>query len=640
MTQLTGAPWDEDLAATLHGRSDDGAGAGPTRGRGRRARAAALGLTIVALLPVLVVVVTRTGRDYLPVQDLAYIDLRVRDVWSGNLPLTGPYSRGFNHPGPMLFWLIGVPSGLLGSPAWATLVGGAVLQGVAIAGSAALAWRRGGLAVVLAILLALHLGYPGGYLFLHHWNPNIAFPFLALYLLLLWSVSLGERRLLPWTVVVGTFLLQSHVGYLLLVGLPAAWTAWVVGRDAGGLWAALRAWARPLRTSAIVGAVLWSPVVIEQVADSGRTGNLTKTWRYFTESEDPVSGLETGLGLWATEFRLPPPWFGGDQPTAGLSPSVLPSSLAWLLVPAVLICVAAWCNRRRPSRSASRFASLMVVASACGIVAMSGLRGETIEYLFIWRSLLATMLLASLVLLVAPTLGLHRRRYVAGAVAVVAVGVLLVEVWGTTRYVARSDRGQVLPYEPVAADVVEQLEDEGPPPGPVLIRGSGLGGIMEGVFDELDRQGVPMRVDREWGYKWGHGRVATPAEVDAVWYIVQDGHLVSDLTGRRGADELFRTTPLAEADEAALVQLQRRLGAQLRREGRPELVGYLDSSLFPFLVEDVGGLDQADLDRLATLNEEVELSGACRCAVVAFPPSAAEELQAEVALYRLPLPER
>lgn len=638
MTQIAGAARDEDLGTTVDGAWGHDPSDG-RQGRGRGAQVSAVLLTIAALLPVLVVLVTRTGRDYLPVQDLAYIDLRVRDVWSADIPLVGPYSRGFNHPGPLLFWLIGVPAGLFGSPAWATLVGGALLQGVAIVGCARVAWRRGGLATLVVVLLALHLSYPGGYLFLHHWNPNIAFPFLALYLLLLWSASLGEKRSLLWAVAVGTLLVQSHVGYLLLVGTTGAWTAWVVGRSAGGIRTSLRSWAGPLRNSAVLAAILWLPVIIEQ-AIPGRKGNLSETWDYFTQSEDPATGLQRAAGLFATEFRLPPPWFGGEEPVVALSPAVATSSLAWLLIPLLLIGLAAWCHRRSPSLATSRLAGLMVVASVAGVAALAGVRGDALAYLFQWRSLLATFLVASLLLLVARALGLHRHRRAWGIAGLSAVALLLVEITGSSLQVARNDRGRVLPYEPVAAEVFGRLEDEGLPSGPVLVRGSGLGGLMEGVLDELDRRGVQVRVDEEWAYKWGHGRVATPAEVDSVWYVVQDGHLVSDLTARPGAEVLARLSPLAEADEVELVELQRGLAPELRDAGRPELVGYLDSSLFPFIADDVEGLDQGDVDRLAALNQEVEQTGRCRCAVVTFPASAADELRAEVALYRTELPDR
>ena len=88
--------------------------AGPESARSRRNWRgwAALGLTIIAVLPVLVVLVTRTGRSYTPVSDIAPIDLRVRDVWSSHVPLVGAYSRGWNHPGPLMLWLLAIPSGL------------------------------------------------------------------------------------------------------------------------------------------------------------------------------------------------------------------------------------------------------------------------------------------------------------------------------------------------------------------------------------------------------------------------------------------------------------------------------------------------------------------------------------------------
>ena len=598
-------------------------------------------LTVVALLPVLVVVVTRTGRDYLPVQDLAYIDLRVRDVWSRDIPLVGPYSRGFNHPGPLFFWLIGIPAGLLGSPAWATLVGGALLHGVAIGASARLAWRRGGLPVLLVVLLAVHLSYPGGYLFLHHWNPHVAFPFLALHLLLLWSASLGEKRSLVWAVAVGTFLVQSHIGYLLLVSVTGAWTALVAGRSAGGVRAALRSWARPLRNSALVGAVLWLPVIIEQ-AVPGRRGNLTDIWEYFTGSEDPATGLTRAGGLFATEFKLPPPWLGGDEATAALSDEVLTSSLAWLLVPAGLLLLAGWCHRRNPQPEVGRLAGLLVVASVTGVAAMAGVRGDALSYLFQWRSQLATLLVAGLLLLIASALRLPRARAAWGAAGVLLGLLLVVQVGETAREVARHPRGRVLPFEPLAAEALVEVERRGLPDEPVLIRGSGLGGLMEGVLDELDRKGVPVRVDEAWTYKWGDRRGVTPDEVSQVWYVVQDGHLTSDLTGRRGGEIVYRTSPLPPAEEEELVRLQRRFDAQLREAGRPELVGYLSSSLFPFLVEGVEGLDRGGLERLGQLNQQVEQAPApaCRCSIVAFPPSAADELAAEVDLYRLPLEER
>src|SRR5439155_9917057 len=123
--------------AAVHSLEDQSAKSVP-RGRDiRRDHRVVVGVALLlALSPVLAVVATRTGRHYVPLGDEANIDLRVRDVFTSNTPLVGAYSRGFDHPGPLLYWLLAPLSALVGGASWATLVGGALLQGAAIAGSA------------------------------------------------------------------------------------------------------------------------------------------------------------------------------------------------------------------------------------------------------------------------------------------------------------------------------------------------------------------------------------------------------------------------------------------------------------------------------------------------------------------------
>jgi hypothetical protein len=197
----------------------------PDGSRSNTSARVAAALTAVALLPVLIVVITRTGRRYVPVGDIALIDLRVRDVWSRAIPLVGPYSRlGWNHPGPAMFWLIAPLSGLTGRPAWATLVGGVLLQGVAIVAIARLAWRKGGVPLVAAALAVNGLAYGavGPSMLLQAWNPNVTYPFLLVLLLAAWCLADGDLVLLPFTAAVATFLVQTHVGYLPLVAVAVA----------------------------------------------------------------------------------------------------------------------------------------------------------------------------------------------------------------------------------------------------------------------------------------------------------------------------------------------------------------------------------------------------------------------------------
>ena len=115
-------------------------------------------LVLSALAPYLVVVATRFGHSYTPEGDNGTIDLRVRDVWSLHPPLVGPYSTfGWNHPGPLLFYALAIPSLLSGFAAWGTQVGGALLQGLAVAWLAWLAWRRGRLPLLAVTMVGVGL---------------------------------------------------------------------------------------------------------------------------------------------------------------------------------------------------------------------------------------------------------------------------------------------------------------------------------------------------------------------------------------------------------------------------------------------------------------------------------------------------
>jgi hypothetical protein len=592
----------------------------------RRRRAwLAIAATVVALVPVLTVVALHAGRRWVPVQDQAVIDLRVRDVWTSLVPLVGPYSRlGWSHPGPAMFYVLAPFSALFGRPAWATMVGAALLQGVAVVLLARLAWRRGGLGLCLGALVALGLAYSahGSYVVLQPWNPNVAFPFFALFVFEAWAITDGDAwQVLPATIV-GSFLVQTHVGYAPLVVAGALYALVVVLWDRHARRLAPATWGRILGWSAVALAVMWVPPVVEQLKDD--PGNLRVLWRYFVGGNaQPGVGYHVALGVLAREFQPVPPWlFGSVNRELALDQTVVPASTAWMLLAVAVLAAGLWVAHRAGARRIMRFLALIGVLLAAAVVALARIPPPLDTYLFYWRLLLAPLLALGVVWAVVVWLRARDHDVVRYALVGLAFLLLVGGAVRLTRLVVDT-HGAGLPLEPSAATVLEALDRDALPHAPVLVRDAGnpIDGFEEAVIDELDRRGAPARVDRAFGYKYGDGRTADPESVQEVWYVTSQGQYAEQLAAQPGARVVARVTPLSVAEERELRGLQTWLTGELVARGRKDLIPLVDAGFYGFIIpREVPGLDPTRLARIAQLNDKVARAGRCRCAIVAFRP--------------------
>jgi len=593
--------------------------------RGVGARRVALGLTAAVLVPALVVVVTRAGRDWLPVQDFAGIDLRVRDVWSSDIPLVGPYSRfGWNHPGPWIYWATAPLSLIAGRPAWATVVGFAMIQAVAIVVLARTCWRRGGLPLTAFGLSIIGLFYAttGPEIVLDPWNPNVAVPLFVLFVFQLWFLSCGDLQVLPGAVIVGTLVVQAHVGYLPVVVAGALVAAGFVGLDARAGALVTGGWRRRVGVALAWLLVLWLPPLIEEARRWPR-GSLALTVRFFVKGSpgEAAAGPVTALRIVGASFAVPPPWAGGHVPVDPITDAITPVTLWWWLVPlaAAGLAVVAVCRTRH--RADLRMVVLTGALLVVGVVAVAGARGELRPYMFFWMVPVTLLFLGSCAQAVSRAAGLlDRRAGRALLVGLLAVGAVLPSL-GLSRAVL-TKAGDTDPRSSDAAALLERLSA---PTHPTIVRfaGSTIQGLEGAVIDDLDRGGAPVRVDVGGGFQWGYGRELTVADASEVWYVVEQGPYASLLRDRPAARTVAATTPLPAEDEQELVGLERQLAASLVAAGRPELVSSLSSELFAYASADVPGIDPRSAARISQLNERVRESGRCRCAVIAFPPAAA-----------------
>ncbi|HRE02536.1 MAG TPA: hypothetical protein PLV68_14645, partial [Ilumatobacteraceae bacterium] len=121
-------------------------------------------LAALVTVPLIVALVALRGRHWSPVLDLAMTEFRVADVGGAHTPLIGlpgrigqmPFNQG-SHPGPLSFYLLAPSYRGFGSSAWSLEVATVVLHLAAVVSALALAWRRGGvrLTIAVGVLLAL-----------------------------------------------------------------------------------------------------------------------------------------------------------------------------------------------------------------------------------------------------------------------------------------------------------------------------------------------------------------------------------------------------------------------------------------------------------------------------------------------------
>jgi hypothetical protein len=581
---------------------------------------AAIVLVVLALSPVIAVLITRVGRDYVPTGDVGLIDTRVRDVLSTHPPLVGPYSRyGWSHPGPLMFFLIAIPSAITGQAAWATLVGGALLQGIAIVWLAWLAWRRGGLPLLAAAMVGISLIYvtTGPWVVLEPWNPHIAIAFFALFAFQAWLFATGDHRVLFGAAITGTFLVQTHVGYAPLVVVVVA---------VAGVYAYFDIrWGRVdssvlrsrVKRTVIVVVLLWTPALIEMVQHP--PGNLPRVASYFVRSKnaEPALGLLGGAQLLAAEFRWLPAWLGGSDFFDPLTHRANASPLLHLVLPVALLVVGLSVARRTRTSDAQRFLVMVAALLAAAPLILANVTGVPYPYLFYWRPVIAVML----------ALGVGGALWSAGwirgwlATMLVPIAVLLV-AFGSGRIgiEALTHDKAVSTYEAATASLSSQLKDHGMPPRGVILRidTQSLIALQRGIFNELDRDGLPVHTDPALGFEFGDHRARESNEVDAVWWVAERGSIVDQLSSMPGASLIAYSTPLDPQDEAEVRQIQRELLAQLTAAGRLDLAAQLDNELVAFTLADVPGIDDAAAGRLGELNAKVARAESCRCGVVAF----------------------
>jgi hypothetical protein len=318
--------------------------------------------------------------------DVAMTELLTRDVGTRWLEL-GPFSRdGWYHPGPAMYYALAGPYRLLGSTAAALDVGALLINGVSVAGMGLIARRRGGPALALLTLVgcALLVRSLGTDPIRQPWNPWLTVLPYGLLVFLTVALACGDRWALPLAVGVASFVAQTHVGYVpLALPLLVVGAAWLVAATPRGERRARLA--VPSLVALVVGAVMWLPVVTQQLTNS--PGNLRRIAEWFRTGgprHDAAHTLTTGWRVVSLEYVPPPQWVAGLRPLT--STTAEPLAIYRPLFPGLLLLVAVaaivlW--RQRPP-AGRPLVVVWLVASLIGIVATARTLGPVFFYRLGW----------------------------------------------------------------------------------------------------------------------------------------------------------------------------------------------------------------------------------------------------------------
>lgn len=560
----------------------------------------------VLSVPLLVALAGFRRPTWTPVLDLAMTELRVRDVGGSHTPLIGLPGRigtlaeQGSHPGPLSFYALAPTYRLLGSSAWALQVATFLVHAVAMGAALAIAGRRGGTRLVVAVavvLAALTAGYGGGTL-TEPWNPYLPLLWWVVALLAVWSVLCGDLPMLPVAVLAGSFCAQTHIPYLgLSLGLGAL----------AGAAAALRWWQHPTDRRRVarwvagalaLGVALWLPPTIDQLRHD--PGNYRAIVDHFSDPSEETKGLGDGLevGLRYLDVShlvradaVDPGWLvtsaGGNRPTSSRGAVLL---VLWLVAAVTAI------RRRHPVLVPLHL--VVGAAIALMVVAISRIFGVVWYYLTLWGWAIGLLALVATVWTALEVVASRwapvprERRARVGFAALVVLGLVVtirfsVDAWSSPHADA-----------PVAAELAAVVDDT----AAGLAAGAGgagqearylltwsdafhIGSQGYGLLSELERRGYDVYVEPGRRVPATAHRTLEPAAATARVHLATGAH-VERWRGVPGAEEIATTDPRTPSTRAEQAALRRSVIARLRALGLDDLVGQVDDNLFGAAIDE------------------------------------------------------
>jgi hypothetical protein len=397
------------------------------------------------------------------------------------------------------------------------------------------------------------------------WNPYATLMPFAFFLFLTAALAAGRIGVLPLWVLTGSFLVQTHVGYLPnVIVLSAVAGGILVVRKRRQLRDGWRDRRQLLRAGAgilsgcVVLVVLWLPPILEELAHSD--GNLSKLLAFASGRSPDRSFVDSGqiafthLGLWSTGISH---YFRGSLSAGAMQR--IPPIIG--VVETILLLAAA----TRQGYAAS-LCGACAVAALVSIGSVRSIPGTIQGYLIAWIALIGAVGLCGLGGIVVSTLDERSGRWrVATLACVSAIAACLhLDAQSGGAKVGRSVRSSWV-YE-LWLPLREHLNAKGSRRPRLEIASGDAWPVAAGIMLQARKAGIEATVDSTWTNMFGRERAASGAE-DLVVVVATRRDPVSSAWERIAATGSFVLYGVARPDPEVERELLSRLESEPRSDG-------------------------------------------------------------------------
>jgi hypothetical protein len=173
-------------------------------------------LLFISLFVLFFSIAKEGSRDFFQPGDDATLETRVVNA-SRNVQYLGPYSRfGWNHPGPLYFYILLPFYKLFSMGAQSLFVGATFINIISILVLLFFLYKSENnyFFFFTAFLFSLYIyGFLGLHVFRNIWNPHVTIlPFTA-FIFVSVHLSRGNLKVLPLSILLSSFVVQTHVAY-------------------------------------------------------------------------------------------------------------------------------------------------------------------------------------------------------------------------------------------------------------------------------------------------------------------------------------------------------------------------------------------------------------------------------------------